>query len=1157
MNKKSKVNKFKKISFIIIPITLSGMIFPFINVINKYNISNEINNVTNKITNRNSNYSSDTSDIVLKQTLPDNSQRFSGQIYHDLINSNGNQFYQNQFFDAFFEIQNPVTNGTIIQKKVECIDYNDAEGKITIETQISPWLNGGTISPTFSPKKTFVIEGFKKYTEATSVTIKQDYPKDKKPSEIYESNITNYISINNLPNAYEIQPKTSYILTPNDNLGILDITVTLSTAVVKNPSNNKFYFQNAPESFNLQIKNLKKQPATILPTKDNPIDGASLDKIAEKVTQIDIKNLIVKNSKPLPSTFDPNYNIFDVVKTETNNDESRVVFNAKIYNIYNQEGLLISDKSNAVSLESITINNLKVPINTSLSLKKQGSNDVLAQTIYETKTDLQIIDEYINVENKPDASHNFSIRIDQKSFDNIRGIITLDLIMRNYYELGSIVNSESRVIRLVISGFKTINESVSIPLKQQKTIYASDVNLTDSNDPNYIGNFIDNQNYPDDTIFSYKALDVNNALGLLKIEVNPSKWFDNRGQLVNSTASNYKKIALIIDDFKIRNETTVVINDETANPEIIQNIYATDVTEEQLKTYIKFNSAPENLNYTIKNIVRRNSSRSISFDVVLNTYYDSKGLISNTPKEVKIIIKGFKYRGKSAFIKKPEILTKIPSDINDSNWQEYIGIDNFPNGTIFKSLSFRPINKDGTLLFSAIPSKIYDVSGDEIENSSNEVFEIFISGMKIKNKTMIKPLIKDSSNESLFNFFPEEIDKKITSSSAKEVLKDYISFINPYSDSIDDYDIVYNNEIDPNTKYNNISGEITFKIILKNYYNELGNPVVNDLNNNYQFYLTVGNFKKVVPNYLITADVNKNLTSIDPYSLISEPKKIIEYITFPDQTDIAPTDYAGPDIEIISISGGSDANSLLDQGLVLVEYKINNYFDSNGNFISKGDNSQNWDVQKFIVGGFKSRINANSDIDFIALISIVLAIVLIVIILIICLGILFRKKKYYINENYDRGLINANETTIPLVIKTNDKLKKSRPKLIPLLKEDKPPKPLKQYKPIKHKEVKVKPPKQPVLPGQRKREFFELLNKFKGETQQKIKKLLDFNKFPINEPFEIDNKWYFKNEKGEYFLANENNEWIATKKPKMKKQKLTKEQKNELKKQKKDKKKQN
>ena len=109
--------------------------------------------------------------------------------------------------------------------------------------------------------------------------------------------------------------------------------------------------------------------------------------------------------------------------------------------------------------------------------------------------------------------------------------------------------------------------------------------------------------------------------------------------------------------------------------------------------------------------------------------------------------------------------------------------------------------------------------------------------------------------------------------------------------------------LDIETNFNSIAGSITFKVILNNYYDDFGNPILNKPSS--PIIITINGLKKVVPNYLILADVNKNLSSIDPIDLIENPHLITNFVTFAQQTDISYSQYQGPEYEILNVTSAS------------------------------------------------------------------------------------------------------------------------------------------------------------------------------------------------------------------------------------------------------------
>ncbi len=257
----------------------------------------------------------------------------------------------------------------------------------------------------------------------------------------------------------------------------------------------------------------------------------------------------------------------------------------------------------------------------------------------------------------------------------------------------------------------------------------------------------------------------------------------------------------------------------------------------------------------------------------------------------------------------------------------------------------------------------------------------------------------------------------------------------------------------------------------------MSNPTTTPYSQN----VVVNGLFSAVPNYLIYAN-NSSIVDIDPYDLTHDPKLFLNLYTYPSQKfanlEVNGVKYKRPIVDIKKIDGTEDE---LNHGIINVTYGISNFFNNQGELVNK--------ETKFTVtiGGFKSVFSFKSSNYILAVVLIVMGVLMLIITLIIALGILFKKKKYYINESYDRGLITTDDSTIATVIMADRKMKKMQPTLIPLIKEDKPPKPLKQYKEVKQREVKVKEPKVPVLPGQRRREAKEKMRAFNQRTKNKMK----------------------------------------------------------------------
>ena len=1060
--------------------------------------------------------------VSVKKDLPDISKEWAGDVFKKL-SSDGNGLYSNEFVNNMLDINDPVED-VKTTTSLDLQGYNDGTGTLYFNVKVRPYKKVGKIINDYSAPFKLEVKGYEKYTAATSIALKPDYPKNLRPSQINVSNVDQYIEIVNLPNAYEVQPKTTYTFDPNDATGTVKIDLTLSCGVVADSKISGFSYTSSPIKLSINVTNLKTNAPSTFPLSNTVVDGSSIGLIASKLDNTTIQNFIASKCTNMGPSFDKRNNIFGI-KIEPNDDERKAIVSYKIYNYYDERGILINDRDEAKTITNLTIENLKAAINTKLSVKTNGSSTTLAQDVAELPSN-EIIDKYVKVDYPPPSDAKFHIDIRTRTFNNRQGYLELRLSMINYLDKGSVVSGPSGETVLTINGFKKVLPSNTVAKANKFDALPSEVEFTNKSSPNYIDNFVTHENYPDGTIFTYTMLDVDNSTGIVKVRMEASQWYENDDVCTyKSTAGGgYHEETLLLHGFNKRGPTIAIANPDTTAPDMIKDIYASDVSATDALKYITFaDTLPPDSTPSIR-CIAKNALGTLKIEVTLYKYYDDKGLLEQTTPSVQTVtITGFKYRGKSEFKPKAgsNLATTLPSSVNESNWQEFIDTSLFPDGTNFSGLTFTPTNLNGTLTFSAIPDQYYNEIGDLQKNVSSLSFSVIIDGMSKANETKVEAIPSRDANDqilSAFQILPSQaVDK------GAEFLKQYIKILNPLTD-VNDFDI--STETNKAPIPNNILGTIQVTVVMNHYYDSLGNP---ENKKPKEFHIVIDGFYYALSNSLIYSS-NSNITTIDASEFVGGPEqaaKLINYISWQEQKFNLMIDgnpYSKPDIEILSATGTPDE---LEHGLIKVTYKVSNYFDF------KGVYQKDPKTVTITIGGFKNVYTNNSPVTALGLSLLILGIVLITLTLIISLGILFKRKKYYINESYDRGVISTCDSTIPTVIDTREKMDRMRPRLIPLIKEDKPPKPLKQYKPVKQREAKVKPPKEPILPGQRKREFLEKVEQTKLTTKKKIKHAFDTDKkLAINEPFERNGKWYYRDEEGKYFGADDTGNWKEVKKPK-------------------------
>lgn len=1135
MKQKSLLNIIIKNSIIsIVTFTTISSFF----VIPYFNNSNH----SNIISNNNSNILDSTKDAepiktILEQKTPNLSGIWAGSISH-WIKENNTPFNITNIFNFFINVVNPATNDpTSTEKEVNGIKYNDSTGVIDITARIKPYILNGVVIQDFSSSVNFSFSGFEKYTEPTELTLIKNGNNNILASEINEITINNYIQVINQPKLYESPGKIKYTYIANNTKSELTVFANLTKYIApdpENPGSFKLFEAIDFKTPSITITNFKNQLATIFPTKDILISGSSLDKIASTVSKSDIQELLSKKLDHLPPSFNPLDNIkIDI--TSVNNVLKKVVFNAEINNYYNELGILVTNPKEPYQLKGYEILELKEPMSSALEVNISNvDSKMLAQTASQLENE-SIIKNYITITNPVGIPTPTNAIIRDKNFNNATGKLEITVVMKPYLFEGEIKHEFSPQTILNVTGFLQVTESIieqNTSMNILETL-PSQVDFNDKTSPLFISNYLKFNSFPENTEFNYTKIEngVNDNQGSLAFIVTPNKRYNSECVYQEKTSGLQFDINIKLSGFKEQKPSKVTIKENYNTNYLPSDLLLDDEITNKIITdqFLNIENIPDGFN--IVNRKAQNILGTFSFSISIDKYYDQNGIfvdsaIANKHKLIfNFQLSNLEKRTLSILgIKNNDLTNILPSSIDDKNWIEYIDVSTFPKNTTFESKIFRPYNISGDLEFSTIPTSYYDNKGlvvtQDVNNSSSKRFQLLLNKMQKNDPTSVTPASDLSLEE--WNKLPTDVSEL-----PNEQIKKYIKIINPFNNAMpDEFDIV-------TKKPNNITGALDLELSFNNFFDFQGNPQSISAEpapySNYNQLILIKPLKKylklnftntVIPTVIIEKNNGEiNLSEIDPSTV--NPENINQYIQFNRE------EQNGKKAEIVqgSIRMISTPNEL-ESGLISFECKIINYYDINGNFISNES-----DTIQTTIYNFKNKYSNQASSSTFSIFTIVIIIFFVLIILMLIIALILRYKKYYINESYDRGLITTEDSSIPLVIKEHKRILKNKIRLIPLLTEEKPSKPLKEYKEVKVKEVKVKEPKKPILPGQRKREFLLLVKAKKEEMKSDIKKQFSTNDFPINEPFEIGDKWYYCNDKKEYFISD-NDEWVAADKPK-------------------------
>ncbi len=275
--------------------------------------------------------------------------------------------------------------------------------------------------------------------------------------------------------------------------------------------------------------------------------------------------------------------------------------------------------------------------------------------------------------------------------------------------------------------------------------------------------------------------------------------------------------------------------------------------------------------------------------------YDDKGNLVSDFTSKAYTINGFLSTKPSAVTQKLglDLNTVHASDLNQTNISNFVDFTSFPEGTIFYNYVFSDTNNTiGTVNFSVTASSWYDEKGvpmpREGDKVTEKVFNVTLNNFATQKPTVIKedPTINNSGT----------LASSITTT---DQVKELFIIENESTDK--EFPTTF---FATNFKADNIIGELTFTLIVNNYYDEKG--IFNNINDS--------NYKPLVQQY-----------TFNNYRRVSE--SVVRQIGRP--STLLPTDFLDPKTAL-TISTYLDTKTFPDTATF--KYEVVNPINKAGTF---------------------------------------------------------------------------------------------------------------------------------------------------------------------------------------------------------------------------------
>ncbi len=582
-----------------------------------------------------------------------------------------------------------------------------------------------------------------------------------------------------------------------------------------------------------------------------------------------------------------------------------------------------------------------------------------------------------NAQDNPDfGQSNITIN---NGFNLSNGQVTInDVKLNSYYEatrderMGKIVwvnNSSKSFGRLNLQGFKnwantSISSRISISDNNQLSDKTPGEVITNSTYLQNLKLFVWDKAIVNKSTTSqfknliFNSIAVDNLKGEVTFDVSLNNYIDNgkepaEGEVLSKTLDG----TVTVIGFKTSAPTTTDLNVIVSNP--YDSMYPYELSDEQIKTLILQyttnvpSSMTENdISYSRAIVNNFDGTITIIGLRYLRNYYDNNGNISNSPSSPSpnIVFRNFLSTKESTSIKDQYVISsdQLPFEyIENSNFDFTIKdlvinnlINGAPNNLVQSDVVIKNVvdnNINGTITLTVGLKKYINESGVLVVINNNQSSQILQKDVTITGFNTINPT---SFVEKLF------IDNKSTISPS--------SFLSSQNYENEIKTLVINKGIKGkwqslsetsinivSTSANNSLGELSVNISLNEWIDNSGHyhNKKNDANSFVPLNATIiiNGFKQVKTTYISGIPASCNFNKIPEMITSYEIRKFIfDYLVI-NKTDTM-------ELNNIELVESSRVNNNKLGRITIKAHMTGNYYDDNGNFISVGTNSKDFNI---------------------------------------------------------------------------------------------------------------------------------------------------------------------------------------------------------------------
>ena len=941
---------------------------------------------------------------------------FEDKIY-DASKFLGNKQFENQYMYPSVWFMEWAQKGNMIEKAVKELlltgiqngaagttwenivsttpTVDDAAGTLTMHFYLSKFIDkSGNVQNTTpendddsdppKPLPTFdiTIVGFKRLEGPTALPIEYTLTdKDLGYNEVYESRFADTarkIAIQSLQNApvnFQLPSNDKYVsasITPDTEHG--SISVELSFQGYFNDSLK--YDQYSTFARSVIIKGYKSSLMTEINTKQK--DVGDKNEIAEAFDDpekirddIILKNDLIINPAP---TFNELSDI-QIDRITFNNKAGTIAFELTLNKYVDKEG---NEQTGGFVPVPMTITGFKQVLGDTEFASPSYDVGLRDETIYNYAKNPDLLSRLVepfltnSIQQYSTSFKPTVVMVKDGSIisNSVDGKISFVPIIKNFFGGAQlqIQNGTKELPQIELTGFKsvgktTINLAGNTDLGSNNVL-PSDFFVKNVEDLRYM--VLDLTLYPvpgmlPSDINILPSSSFSNLDGTITLDITYNRWYSEEGQLMTIPSAPE---SVTITGFRKIKPTSITENWTVNQGSVLASDVVTDV--DGLKKIV-LNSLINNIvpNTTIANIKlteihHNNLDGTISFNVSLNKFFNSKGLIYDSKEFVQfkptVTIKGYRVIVPTSLPENTDWNVGIPDQLPGDVFSD----TNYLKATVLKQLSGDlPIdfdyltdieildpsfsNLDGTIRFQVNLKRYYDKEGNFATTPWDPPYFANLTNFKTVTATSINPSVELPG-----------VSQVAPSSLTKDQVIDlvYNNFNAVYS-SIPVYnfrkdDIIISDDL---VAHDNL-GIIEASISTKTYYNSAGELIVHDALNPMPFQsIKLFGFSKITETIVNSGVSLPNQTEVLPTDLSNDQIVDLIYQYRSSLFVPLPTTFTRASINILNRPGTSLSSVIKDNltGSISMDLSITNYYNSFGiqeDVIPK-------EVHNFIIRGFK------------------------------------------------------------------------------------------------------------------------------------------------------------------------------------------------------------